>query len=89
MASFHLLRLHQTEVMPCPEYNRLRQQYEAALRHWGHLLLSLDAHLVGTVATKAAELLKKAFDERNAAKVRLSAHAFSCPTCNPRLRSIN
>jgi hypothetical protein len=25
--------------MPCPEYNRLRQHYEAALRDWGHVLL--------------------------------------------------
>jgi hypothetical protein len=76
--------------MPCPEYNRLRQLYEAALRHWGHLLLSVDAHLGGTVARQAAELKEKAFDERNAAKERLIAHTLSCTACDPRLkRSVN
>jgi hypothetical protein len=81
-------RRHLTRIVPCPEYNRLRQHYEAALRHWGHLLLSLDARLVGTVARQAAEIKQKAFDERNAAKERLSAHAVFCPACNPKLQRI-
>jgi hypothetical protein len=46
--------------MPCPEYNRLRQHYEVALRHWGHVLFSLDADLVGAAARKVAELKQKA-----------------------------
>jgi hypothetical protein len=77
-------RRHLTRIVPCPEYNRLRQHYEAALHHWGHLLLSLDARLVGTVARQAAEIKHKAFDERNAVKERLSARALSCPVCNPK-----
>jgi hypothetical protein len=48
--------------MSCPEYNRLRQHYQEALRHWGHVLFSLDAHLVGTAARKAAEIKQKAFE---------------------------
>jgi hypothetical protein len=60
--------------MSCPEYNRLRQHYQEALRHWGHVLFSLDAHLVGTAARKAAEIKQKAFEERNAAKERWTSH---------------
>ena len=74
--------------MSCLEYNRLRQHYQAALRHWGRVLFSPDAHLVGTAARKAAEIKQKAFDERNAAKERLSAHALFCPACNPKLQRI-
>jgi hypothetical protein len=72
--------------MRCPEHSRLQQHYEAALRHWGNALFSLDADLVGTAARQADEVKQKAFDERNAAKERLSAHALSCPVCNPKLK---
>jgi hypothetical protein len=72
--------------MSCPEYNRLRQHYQEALRHWGHVLFSLDAHLVGTAARKAAEIKQKAFEERNAAKERWTSHTLTCQSCNPRLR---
>jgi hypothetical protein len=68
--------------MRCPEHLRLRQQYEVALRHWGHVMLSPDAHPVG------AEIKRKVFDERNAAKKRLDDHSLTCPTCNPKLRRI-
>jgi hypothetical protein len=54
--------------MSCPEYNRLRQHYEAALRYWGHVLLSPDANLVGAPARQATEIKQKAYTERNAAK---------------------
>jgi hypothetical protein len=54
--------------MACPEYNRLRQLYEAALRRWAHVRFSSDARLVGT------EDRQKVFDERSAAKERLSTH---------------
>jgi hypothetical protein len=74
--------------MPCPEYNRLRQHYEEALRHWGHLLFSLGAHLVGAAVRQATGIKQKAFDERNAAKERLSSHVLSCPACNPKLNTI-
>jgi hypothetical protein len=93
MASFQLpranYRRHLTGAMPCPEYNRLRRYYEVALRRWGHLLLSLDAHLVGAATRQAAELKQKAFDERNAAKERLNTHVLTCPACNPKLKRIH
>jgi hypothetical protein len=73
-------------AMPCPEYLRLRQHYEAALRHWGHVMLSPDAHLVGALSRRAAEIKQKAFDARDAAKKHLSDHSLSCPVCNPKLR---
>lgn len=74
--------------MPCPEYNRLRHNYEAAIRHWGRVILSPDAHLVGALARQAAEIKQKAFDERDAAKKRLSDHTRTCPACNPKQRVI-
>jgi hypothetical protein len=67
----------------CLEYNRLRQHYEAALLHWGQLLLSLDAHPVARAARQTAGIKQKALEERNAATERLSAHVLSCPACNP------
>jgi hypothetical protein len=71
--------------MRCPEYNRLQQHYEAALRHWGYLLLS-DANLVGAPARQVAELKAKAFEERNVAKERWTSHTLACQTYNPKLR---
>jgi hypothetical protein len=80
---------HLTRTVRCPEYIRLRQHYEAALRHWGHVLFFPNAALVDTEAQKAAELKQKTFDERNAAKERLSAHKLSCTACNPKLKRID
>jgi hypothetical protein len=47
----------QAGVMPCSEYNRLRRHYEAAIRHWGHVLLSQDAHLMGALTRQAAGVM--------------------------------
>jgi hypothetical protein len=69
--------------MHCPEYNRLRQCYEAAIRHWGHVILSAHSDSLGALAREAAEIMQKAYTERNAAKKRLSDHMFTCPACNP------
>jgi hypothetical protein len=73
--------------MSCHENKRLRQHYEAALRHWGNLVLSPTIRRVGTLARQAAEVKLKAFDERNAAKERLDAHIRVCPVCTPKLRA--
>jgi hypothetical protein len=67
--------------MPCPEYVRLRQDYEAALRHWGEVLLSQDTELVGWQARQRAQLKQNALDERDAANERICAHKRSCPAC--------
>jgi hypothetical protein len=72
--------------MFCPEYNRLQPHYEAAVRRWGNVLLSSGDALVGTAARQAVEVKRKAFEERNAAKERLTAHTLACQTCDPRLR---
>jgi len=62
-------------AMFCQEYLRLRQHFESALRHYGRVLLSSrDNELVGTAAQQAAEIRKKAFEERDAAKQRLHLH---------------
>jgi hypothetical protein len=77
----------------CPENNRLRQRYEAAIRHWGNVILFSDVDSLGTLIPQAAEVKHKAYIERDAAKKRLSDHMLTCGACNPKLmvvrRSIN
>jgi hypothetical protein len=75
--------------MLCPEYLRLHQHYEAAIRQWGHIMLSPDVKLVGALTRQAAEIRQKVFAERDAAKKRLSVHKVTCLTCNPKLRVIH
>jgi hypothetical protein len=71
-----------TPTMPCPEYARLRQLYEAALRHWGQILLSSEGtELVGAPGRLAAELKQKALYERDAANGRMRLHKQDCPVC--------
>jgi hypothetical protein len=74
--------------MLCPEYIRLRQDYEAAIRHWGHVILSADAQPVGAHSRQAARIKENAFLKRNAAMERVNAHKRACPTCNPKLRVV-
>jgi hypothetical protein len=76
-------------AMRCPEHLRLRQHYDAALRHWGRVILSSEANLVGILGRQAAEIKRTAFDERNAAKERLDDHSLACPICNPKLKRIH
>jgi hypothetical protein len=47
--------------MHCPEYQRLRQHYEVAIRRWGQVLLSPQATLVGALFRQAEEIKQKAF----------------------------
>jgi len=72
--------------MHCPEHNRLRQLYEAAIRHWGHIILTPDSDSLGDLVRQTAEIKEKAYVERDAAKKRLTDHMLSCPACNPKLR---
>jgi hypothetical protein len=67
--------------MTCPEYERLRQLYEAALRHWGHLLWSSKADVPSVPARLLSEMKQRAFFERNEAHERMLAHQRSCNTC--------
>jgi hypothetical protein len=63
--------------MACLEYLRLRQDYEASLRHWAQAMLS-QAEEEGVTAS---ELRLKAYQNRSAAKGKLGLHKESCPTC--------
>jgi hypothetical protein len=47
-----------------PEYLRLRQDYDAALRRWGHAMLSQ----VDEQGMTASELRLKAYQDRDASK---------------------
>jgi hypothetical protein len=72
--------------MACREYIRLRHHYEAALRHWAHVLLSPVTGSTGAAARLAAQIKQKAFEERNAAYDRMCLHEQNCPVCNPKLK---
>jgi len=68
-------------ILPCPEYVRLRQRYESALRHWGEVLLPQDSELVGAWARQRAQLTQDVLEERDAANERMRVHERSCPAC--------
>jgi hypothetical protein len=74
------------DAMPCPEYKRLRTDYEAALRRWGDVLLAQHAEHVDAHFKRALEIRKDAADERDAANKRLEDHKRSCPVCNEATR---
>jgi hypothetical protein len=67
--------------MTCPEYARLRQLYEAALRHWGNAMWSSRGDVPGVPERLALEIKQRAFIERNDAHERLLAHKRSCKVC--------
>jgi hypothetical protein len=46
--------------MRCLEHNRPRYHYEAVVRHWGHVILSPDANLMGALSRQAAEIKQDA-----------------------------
>jgi len=68
--------------MLCPEYNRLRQLYEAALRRWTHIELSSHGRELSDASARlAAEIKQNALDETNAAMERMRLHVRSCQIC--------
>ena len=82
----HLTLVVLDAAMSCPEYTRLRWEYEVALRRWGDLLLAQLAEPVGWDFKRAVELRKNAVDERDAADKRLEDHKRSCPVCREAIR---
>jgi hypothetical protein len=67
--------------MPCPEYLRLEQRYEAALLNWVQsMALSQPKYL--TIQAR-----QKALDERNAAKNLVWVHEQICSICRRKLAS--
>ena len=59
--------------MPCPEYLRLEQRYEAALRNW--------VQSMALVGQPTVEARQRAMENRNTAKERLWVHEQSCSIC--------
>jgi hypothetical protein len=70
-----------TAAIPCAEYMSLRRQYEAALQHWGDVLLAQHAGSVNEDVQSALKYRKNAADERDAADKRLEDHKQSCRVC--------
>ena len=70
-----------TAAMPCPEYMRLRQLYEAALRGWGDVLLAQHAGLLAGDVQSALKYRKNVADERDAANKRMKDHKRICLLC--------
>ena len=78
-----------TVQMSCPEYLRLRQHYDAALRRWAQIELSSHRPgLIDASARLAEEVRQKALDERNEANERMRLHEQNCPTCHPRRKPV-
>ncbi len=76
-------------AMLCPEYKRLRTEYEAALQQWGSVLLAQHAGpLIGDVQS-GLRYRKYAADERDAANKRLEDHKRSCAVCNEAIRQFH
>jgi hypothetical protein len=74
--------------MHCPEYNRLREHYETALRRWAQIELSSNkSGLFDSSRRLALEIEKKALEERNAAYARMVLHELNCPICNHKRKS--
>ena len=71
-----------TGALPCADYVRLRQQYDAALQRWGDVLLAQHAGLLDGDVQSALKYRKNVADERDAANQRLEDHKRSCPVCN-------
>ena len=61
--------------MPCPEYLRLEQRYEAALRNWVQSMAS----------SLTVQARQKALDDRKAAKNLVWVHEESCSICRRKL----
>jgi hypothetical protein len=61
--------------MPCPEYLRLEQRYEAALRNWVQSMAS----------SLTVQARQKALDDRKAAKILVCVHEESCSICRRKL----
>jgi hypothetical protein len=66
--------------MTCPEYIRLRHDYEASIRQWAKVMrLPEDTHGNAKLA---------AFDRRNEALSKMTAHTEFCPRCRMDKRRI-
>ena len=70
--------------MSCPEYVRLRQQYEASLRHWaGGGGIFAYKGVLGSSA--AVQMVAEALEQRDASHDRVGRHRQTCLVCNPQV----
>lgn len=60
-------------ALTCPDYIRLRDDYEESLRKWAKVMRLPDAAF--------GEAKLTAFDRRNDALSRMTTHREFCPTC--------
>ena len=72
--------------MPCSEYLRLEQRYEAALHNWVQSMAS-SSQLFGQPMYLTLQARQRALEDRNAAKNRLWVHEQSCSICRRKPRS--
>jgi hypothetical protein len=78
---FQKLNLPTARRHPRPEYLRLRQHYDEALRRWAQIELSSYRPGLIDASARLAELVRqKALDEKNAAIQRMRFHEQNCPT---------
>jgi hypothetical protein len=70
-------------LFPCVELQRLKQQYQTALRIWGQFEFPLHNELLGSSARQAEQLQLKqrALNARNEASERLVGHSEKCRIC--------
>ena len=71
-------------AVPCAELQKLKQQYESALRIWGEYQFPVHKEPVGVPALRFEQLKQEALEERNAANDRVLDHKLTCPLCAPR-----
>jgi hypothetical protein len=83
---WHAIRNGESSTMTCPEYLRLRQLCEAALRRWVQTKSLSGSELVGESARHATQLKQAAAIERDAAKERFEVHKRSCAACIEAIR---
>jgi hypothetical protein len=77
-----------SKLFPCVELQRLKQQYQTALRIWGQFEFPLHNEPVGPPARQAEqlELKLRALSARNEASERLLAHRETCRICKIEVR---
>jgi hypothetical protein len=77
-----------TNLFPCVELQKLKQQYETALRIWGQFEFPLHNEPLGSPARQAEQLQLKqrALNARNEANERLLAHREKCRICKIEVR---
>jgi hypothetical protein len=72
-----------SNLLPCVELQKLKQQYQTALRIWGQFEFPIHNEQVGPPTRQAErlQLKERALKARNEASERLLAHREHCRIC--------